>query len=529
LPDSDYKLHLLESKKIPGYARGCYSSFDEYANSDTSFKPLLSSIPRKSELALIIEVLCELMRLGRPVGSLLNTAKMRVLGITEDSINLEVLRFAEESRSAKTCPYCAESIESQVKSCRFCASDFNRPPTRDSLVEDEDFVSRVIVSAVVNYKVLDKRVPEGVDSLLQKLGVSDSEFQTKIKQRRHEAQEGLEIDLPRSGWHNRILNEGLSDDIDDYHAIEKISQLGSVLWAEHRDLESEIVLSYALYLAEEYGNLGSSPGVEMLRGSLVRCCQQSLSLLYERLGRYAESEQLQQAAKKPMALSGIPELDQVNRALQSVSERYAHADLRRHADLCFKQGKLDEAEKLFLDALACLDQEQDKVPPITDEGDRDEIARQLKVSLGDTGYAETEAEEKESGKLNLESTLYLGTVYRLNILVGLADVYLAKNELSRADSVLAEAALLAEFVGKKCIEHRIEILNRQAEILCRQDKYAQAEPMIKLCIDLMQDLDPGEQSRIKLSGELEAKGIADCLSTARQQYKTCQERLSQSG
>src|SRR5262249_52907903 len=184
-------------------------------------------------------------------------------------------------------------------------------------------------------------------------------------------------------------------------------------------------------------NRGSAPGTERLLTGLIRNCTQQLSFLYEDTGRYAEAEQYHVEFANETDFSCIPEL---NKAFQAMAESIAPSSLLRRANLSVKLNKLDEAEDLYLKALATLEPIEEAPVIEVDYQDCNEILGQLKTALGD--FALSDHKRVESApeiSTDLEGTPLIEMSRRLHILVGLADVYLAKNNLSRAQETLNEA------------------------------------------------------------------------------------------
>jgi tetratricopeptide (TPR) repeat protein len=251
-------------------------------------------------------------------------------------------------------------------------------------------------------------------------------------------------------------------------------------------------------LARHYKNLGSVPGTEAMLTGLIRNCTLHLSFLYEETGRYSEAENYHVDFANETDFSCIPEL---NKAFQAMAESIAPASLLRRANLCFKQGKLEEAEHLYLRALDSLDRLDN--PPsngieIIDERECNEIVQLLKTALGDISTVEVpslpSASEFEETSTNGDGECSLDISRRLNILSCLADVYLAKDELVKAEQTLTNASQLLEpFGGDRWLSEKVEIWSRQAEIHSRRNKHDQAEPLLKLCIDSLEGL-AGNQS-----------------------------------
>jgi tetratricopeptide (TPR) repeat protein len=266
-------------------------------------------------------------------------------------------------------------------------------------------------------------------------------------------------------------------------------------------------------LAQEYKTRGSAPGTERLLTGLIRNCTQQLSFLYEDTGRYAEAEQYHVEFANETDFSCIPEL---NKAFQAMAESIAPSSLLRRANLSVKQNKLDEAEDLYLKALATLEPIEEQPVIEVNYHDCDEIVGQLKVALGDFTIADDKrVETAPEISEDLEGTPLIEMSRRLHILVGLADVYLAKENLSRAQETLDDAIqAMSKLSGDRWLPDRVEILRRQAEVNWRQKNYSHAETVLKDAITILEKLASNRQHRPKgfsqMLGELK-KRHADCL------------------
>ncbi len=84
--------------------------------------------------------------------------------------------------------------------------------------------------------------------------------------------------------------EGLDDGMDGYHAIHNLIEMGQTCLQEEFHEEAELVLNFAMALAETHP-LGNVHGLDAMREPLKTSGWMALSQLYETTGRYAEAEE----------------------------------------------------------------------------------------------------------------------------------------------------------------------------------------------------------------------------------------------
>jgi tetratricopeptide (TPR) repeat protein/RNA polymerase subunit RPABC4/transcription elongation factor Spt4 len=516
LPDCDYKLHLLQGMKTPDWLAQAEISANEkkqYHESNIGLSRPIAPAGR----ALIFELLCGLHGAGIDLKAVLDSAKLRVLDVGKTAIEEELALRAKEVKSKKSCPFCAEAVTNDAKLCRHCGSDFKSKPPKASIV-DAQLLREVVLHLAVQEAVSDSGVPKKVSALLTKLGIKKGDVEKAAKTRRYEVAEGVQPVLPRSNWLSRVLKEQLGDGLEDYHALHDMLTLGGNLRAEKRFEEAELVVNYTMRLAQDYKNRGSAPGTERLLTGLIRNCTQQLSLLYEDSGRFAEAEHYHVDFANETDFSCIPEL---NKAFQAMAESIAPSSLIRLANLSAKQSKLDEAEDLYLRALATLDPIEEERPVEVDHQDCNEILSQLKGALGEfSSMSQSQTQRPVSADVSedLEGTPLIEMNRRLHILNGLADIYLAKNDLDKAQEILADAMqAISKLSADRWLPDKVEIWSRLAEVYSRQHKYDQAKPLLKEAIESLE----------KLAGNrnLRPRHFAELLSDLKKRLTACSNKI----
>lgn len=524
LPDCAIKRHFLRGMS----QKGRYSALSRGPSDREAERRMIESNvglerpPFDQEKGIILDLFICLLDNGFDIAPVLDTAKMRVLEITYQKVKEERALRLEAECVGKTCQFCAEPNLAEARNCRYCQSDFIHPPRREPrrfkrgvvgfFPIDNDLLRQVIVYIAVNEAFAGEPWKEKLKRHLEMNGIKDDEVIEALRQRQYLLTEDMEVPLPTSEWQQRLLKEGLDDGMHGYHAIHNLIELGQTLVAEARYEEAELVLNFAMACADNC-LLGNIPGLDAMREPLKTSGWLALSQLYEVTERYAEAEKAHSEMFQMRLPMPIPGLDEIMKAtMDLLSPQRA----MRKADLCFKQGKFDEAVALYKTALESLDLQESKpfaalsnLSPLLDqEGEAaEEDSDELSFS------------EKDQSRLNeMADLVQVSTAHRVGLLKKLAEVYIAKRELEDAEKTLEEANQLCEQLVDPYQALVADVAEKYGELCCLQERYDEApfyfEQALEYYVSVKEPLDPDEFARV--------------LSDTHEKYAACLERLNRS-
>ncbi len=346
LPDSNFKLHILSVME-----HGCKSTTEVQIPEKSWERITVDKPPADEVMHLIQELLLMRLKEGSPMDSILDTPKIQILDITFESLQAEFNKRELEELSQRSCTYCAESIAIDAVRCRFCGSDFIRPPQYNQCKNprqklflgrfDSQLLHEVILYIAVNYALAEFDWQTMLSLPLQNCAITAEEIEESLKQRRYLIFEGTGVDIPRSQWQKRLMQYGLANSWRDITAIKDIINLGKYCATEERFEESEIILLFALALIEGDTAL-KGPLLDPFRADFLQDCYMTLSRSCEAKKDFVNAEKYAKLSLEQMVAAPL-------------QDTFIYQ--RRQARLCSKQGKYAEAERLYLEILRGIEQE----------------------------------------------------------------------------------------------------------------------------------------------------------------------------
>ncbi|HEY9788199.1 MAG TPA: tetratricopeptide repeat protein, partial [Candidatus Obscuribacterales bacterium] len=520
LPDSDFKSHLIRGMTMKGRFGGM-SPIGAEPNFESSVNDSnlgLERPPFEQDRALLWDVLVQCLDAKLDVSPILDTAKMRVLEITEEKV-AEELRIRKQEENGRRCPFCAEFNLQSATTCRHCDSNFIDPPRREHrrlkrgilglFPLDEKLLHDVILSIAATQSLADSAWRERLSEPLARNGITDHEVEDAAQRIQYLMSEDMEIPLPRSEWQRKLLKEGLDDGMDGYHSVHNMIELGQSCIAEERYQEAELVLNYAMAVADNC-RLGKVTGLEAMREPLKTSGYLALSQLYEVTGRFAEAEKAHMKMFQTRVPIPIPGLEEI---LKATMDFLSPQRSTRQADLCLKQGKYDEAIELYKTALEHLDKQESRPfpalanlegilkgeEPKDQYGKSDELAFDNAAKIGE-----------------VSDLVHVSTAQRVGLLKKLGDVYMMQKNLDEAEQVIEQAAELAEQLSNTYQALVADVSCLYAELHCARHRYAEAEPLFQRALNYYSSVrdpfDPGEFARI--------------LSRTHENYSVCLDKLN---
>lgn len=524
MPQSNYKKQLQDGLHMRGRLQAM-AMYDRDEESERQFNESnvgLERPPLEQERSILREVFLRLKDADIDIEPMLQTPKLRVLKFTKEYFDdLYNTRLKRQS-DGKECKFCREKSDSAAQTCEFCKSNFVDPPKREArrfrknaigiFPLDKGLLKDVLLHIAVNRALTGGGWRTEMADVLSKHDICNADVERGIKERQFLIEEDMHIELPMSEWQRSLMTEGLDDGMDGYHAIHNIIEMGQTCLQEEFHEEAELVLNFAMAVAETY-TLGNVQGLEAMREPLKTSGWMALSQLYESTGRYAEAE----AAHGKMFQIGpsmaIPGLDEI---LKATMEMLSPQRSMRQADLCAKQGKFDEAIELFKKALSALDKQENK--PFVGFSKMAGLIHGESPSSMATPTAEDfdvppQLEKGEQAKLSDVSDLVLvSTAHRVGVMKKMADVYIAKGDLTTAVYVLDESMELAEQLNEPYQALVADVCETYGRLNMLQDKLPDAEAQFRRALDFYTGVkDPMDPDEFQNTVNKTSNSLADCL------------------
>lgn len=526
LPESNFKKHLLDGLHMRGRmpTMAMYERDEESERQFNESNVGLERPPMVQERSIIREVFLHLKDAGIDIDPMLETPKLRVLRFTKESLNEAYETRVERQECGKECKFCREKSASGATTCEFCKSNFVDPPKREArrfrknaigfFPLDKGLLRDVLLHIAVNRAVAGGPWRAELADVLSKHDICNSDVEEGLKQRQFLIEEDMSIELPMSEWQRSLMYEGLDDGMDGYHAIHNIIELGQTCLQEEFHEEAEMVLNFAMAVAETHP-LGNVAGLEAMREPLRTSGWMALSQLYEMTGRFAEAEDAHAKMFQIGASMAVPGLDEI---MKATMELLSPQRSIRQADLCFKQNKFDEAIDLYKKALSALDKQENK-PFIGFSKLSGLVQGEAPSSMTTPAPEDYDVAPKgaDSAKLSDVSDLVLvSTAHRVGVMKKLAEVYMAKKDFSTAVYVIDEAVELAEQLNTPYQALVADVCDCYGRLYMMQKKYPDAEQQFRRAVEfyasIKDPMDPEEFEAVVskasncLADSLEAQG-----------------------
>jgi len=512
LPDTNFKRTLQEGLSIGGRlkAMALYERDEESERQFNESNVGLERPPLEQEKSIIREVFLHLKDAEIHIDSILETPKLRVLKLTKPTIDDLYNTRIDRQANGKECKFCKEKSGADAPICEFCKSNFVDPPRREARRFRKNTIGifpldKVLLKDVLLHIAVNRALTGGgwrteMADVLSKHDICNGDVEQRLKERKFLMSEDMHIELPRSEWQRSLMDEGLDDGMDGYHAIHNIIELGQTCLQEEFNEEAELVLNFAMAVADTY-KLGNVAGLDAMREPLKTSGWMALSQLYESTGRYAEAEAAHGRMFQIGPSMAIPGLDEI---LKATMEMLSPQRSMRQADLCFKQNKFDEAIELYKKALSALDKQENK--PFVGFSNmaglmKGESPSSMAVPKAEDFDVPPKLQENEQTKLSDVSDLVLvSTAQRIGVMKKLADVYMAKGDLDTATYVLDESMELAEQLNEPYQALVADVCDTYGHLNLKQEKFADAEANFRRALDyysgVKDPMDPDEFQKI---------------------------------
>ena len=524
LPENNFKKQLQDGLHMRGRmpTMAMYERDEESERQFNESNVGLERPPMEQERSIIRDIFLHLRDSGADIEPMLDTPKLRVLKFTKEEIDKAYDTRVKLQTDGKDCKYCREKSAADAKSCEFCKSNFVDPPKREArrfrknsigfFPLDKGLLKDVLLHIAINRALTGGAWRTDLADILSKHDICNADVEEGLKKRQFLIEEDMEVELPMSEWQRSLMFEGLDDGMDGYHAIHNIIEMGQICLQEEFHEEAELVLNFAMAVAETH-TLGNVQGLDAMREPLKTSGWMALSQLYETTGRYAEAEDAHAKMFQIGPSMAIPGLEEVMRATMELLSPQRSI---RQADLCFKQDKFDEAIELYKKALSALDKQENK--PFVGFSKMAGLVQGEPPSSMTTPSAEDfDVPPKISGndqqKLSEVSDLVLvSTGHRVGVMKKLAEVYMAKEDLSTATFVLDDALELAEQLSEPYQALVADVCETYGRLNLMQEKYPDAEAHLRRALEFYSSVkDPMDPEEFEKVVNATSNALADCL------------------
>lgn len=530
LPDSDFKEHFQSGLKTTGRLPSMvnYERDDETERQINESNVGLERAPMEQERAIIRDLFLHLIDDGQSVTQLVDTPKLRVLKISAESLEQLYELRAQNIVEGKLCKFCCEYSCAEAQNCEFCKSNFVEAPKREArrfrkntigiFPLDKALLKDVLIHVAVSRALTGGGWRTELADVLSKHDVCNADVEEALRQRRYMMTEDMQIELPMSEWQKSLMFEGLDDGMDGFHSIHNIIELGQVCVHEELLEEAELVLNFAMSVADTC-RLGNVQGLEIMRETLKTSGWMALSQLYETTGRYAEAESAHKNMFNMLIPMPIPGLDEV---MKAAMEMISPQRSIRQADLCVKQKKFDEAIELYKKALSALDTQENK-PFVGFSKMAGLISGESPSKISEPRPEDFDVPMKmgkdEASKLaNVGELINVSTAQRVGIMQKLAEVYMMIEQLPAARFVLDEAMQLGEQLNDPYQALNADVFVVYGRLCLMMGEPADAEPKLQEAIELY----------MSVKDPMDPEAYEHVVNQARNVYADCLDKLGKS-
>lgn len=244
---------------------------------------------------LLLETMTQLFQANENLDKHVDWRALSLVGLAEvdvlDEVQMkELVRLGE----VRQCAFCLEHSKVEAAICRFCASNFEKPPLER---EDDDREAQSFIRALMLHFAAQEVALAGTGSdrfreLLERWSISETELRERASKYRELLAAGERVSLPLCAWSRRLEENGFEP---TKYNLEFIAEQARLLELDGNPVEVEIIQRHlcSLFSAEQKTNsLMAINSADELASALIE------------LGDYTEAEDI--------LLQGIRERGWVN-------------------------------------------------------------------------------------------------------------------------------------------------------------------------------------------------------------------------
>jgi hypothetical protein len=244
--------------------------------------------PKNTTVEILMATAVELAAGTADWRRLISLPRLTALDIGEDSVAKELSRRLGKD-GTDACAFCAEQNTAGTEHCLYCGSNFtdwpqaaSHPGKREFQRFDETYLRQVILYLGVSNHLLSQPEDERLASALLKNSISEDALKAAAKQAIAENR----LPEPRTSWSCKLSKLGIIHKPSWYGDLDALASLGHHLIALCRYGEAELVLNYALTVADLHREVEEvEPSAVMLLGK----CYGELAALYQATGQIEQA------------------------------------------------------------------------------------------------------------------------------------------------------------------------------------------------------------------------------------------------